>query len=181
MNVAVALQEWAAICDRLGDGSLVLTVRKGGVHERGGGLFALDHDRFALMPTYLHQDPARLRGAQAVPTDPSPGSHRIALWAEAARIWKVTDRARLDGLELPWTAAELDARFAYKDQPFLFVLAMRVHRLPAPAVIPDHPSYAGCRSWVPLRHPIDETRSRPVLDDAIFAERISATAAILQA
>ena len=75
---AVALQEWAAICERLGDGRQVCIVRKGGIHERGGGIFALEHDRFALLPTYLHQDAARLRPGTAVPTDPSPGIHRVA-------------------------------------------------------------------------------------------------------
>ena len=177
--LSVALQEWAAICDRLGDGNLCLIVRKGGIHERGGGLFALEHDRFALMPTYLHQDAARLRGAPAVPADPSPGQHRLVLWAEAAAIWKVTERPHLDRLDLPWTPAELDARFAYKGQPFLFVIALRVHRLAAPVIIPDQPSYAGCRSWIPLSAPIATAESTPVLAPASFADRLQRDAAIL--
>ena len=53
------LQEWAVCCRALGEGRLILTVRKGGIHERGGGLFALEQQRFALMPTYLHQDATR--------------------------------------------------------------------------------------------------------------------------
>lgn len=178
--LSVALQEWAAICDRLGDGSLCLAVRKGGIHERHGGLFALEHERFALLPTYLHQDPSKLRGSPVVPADPSPGTHRLALWAEAAAIWKVTDRRRLDPLDLPWTGAELDARFVYKGQPFLFVVALRVHRLPAVLAVPDHPSYAGCRSWIPLREPIDEAGSAPVIDDAAFATRLQRIATSLQ-
>lgn len=171
--VQVALQEWAAICDRLGSGRQILTVRKGGIHEHGGGLFALEHDRFALLPTYLHQDAARLHPGTPVPADPSPGVHRVALWAEAAHIWKVDERRRLDAVadDLPWTAAELDARFAYKGQPVLFVVALRVHRLPAVQDIPDHPSYAGCRSWIPLRAPVDTTGSTPVLDDGFFDSR----------
>jgi hypothetical protein len=180
--IAVALQEWAAICDRLAAGRQILTVRKGGIHERGGGLFALEHDRFALLPTYLHQDASRVHADTPVPTDPSPGMHRIILWAEAVRIWKVTERRRLDAVadDLPWTAAELDARFAYKGQPFLFVVALRIHRLPAVLEIPDHPSYAGCRSWIPLRSPVDIAGSLPVLDDATFARRLALNAASLQ-
>jgi hypothetical protein len=178
---AVALQEWAAICDRLGAGQQILTVRKGGIHERGGGLFALEYARFALLPTYLHQDASRLHPGTPVPVDPSPGVHRIAVWAEATEIWKVTDRRLLDGIadDLPWTAAELDARFAYKGQPVLFVIALRVHRLPTVLEIPDHPSYAGCRSWIPLQTPVDPNGSVPVVDDATFTRRLALAAASL--
>ncbi len=171
--IGVALQEWAAICDRLGTGQLMLAVRKGGIHERHGGFFALEHQRFALMPTYLHQDATRLRDPAPLPTDPKPGHHRITSWAEAAAIWKVTDRQRLYLLDLPWTATELDTRFAYRDQPFLFVLALRVHQLTTPATIPDHASYAGCRSWIPLRNPVDDTGSLPVVDARRFANLLS--------
>jgi hypothetical protein len=174
MKLAVALQEWAAICELLGSGGLMLAVRKGGIHERGGGLFALDYERFALLPTYLHQDAARLRGGIAVSQDPAPGRLRLSLWAEAARIWRVDERARLDGLDLPWTAAELDARFAYRNQPLLFVVALRVHRLPAPVELADHAAYAGCRSWLPLREQIEADGSTAAIDDAAFAARLAA-------
>ncbi len=176
----IALQEWAAICARLGDGRLMLAVRKGGIHERHGGLFTLEHERFALMPTYLHQDASRLRDSDPLPADPAPGSHHICLWAEAVAIWKVTDRERLDHLELPWTRAELDARFAYRNEPFLFVLALRVHRLAAPVVIPDHASFGGCRSWVPLREPIDEARSTPAIPDPDFSAALTRTRICLE-
>lgn len=181
MKLAVALQEWAAICGLLGSGGLMLAVRKGGIHERGGGLFALEYERFALLPTYLHQDAARLRPGIAVPEDPAPGSLRLSLWAEAARIWRIDERSRLDGLDLPWTAGELDSRFAYRNQPLLFVVALRVHRLQAPVEIADSPSYAGCRSWLPLREQIDTAGSTAVLDDRAFAARLAAIDAQLSA
>jgi hypothetical protein len=186
--LAVGLQEWAVACRALGDGRLVLAVRKGGIHERGGGLFRLEHERFALLPTYLHQDAGRLAPAQAGAfaadaVDPAPGTLRVAWWAEAARIWKSGDLARVQALggELLWSAAELAARFRYRDQPWLYVVALRVHRLPAVQAIPDHPSYAGCRSWIPLRDPIPTVGSTPVVDEASFASRLTAIAAILGA
>ena len=186
--LAIGLQEWAAVCRALGAGRLVLAVRKGGIHERGGGLFQLEHQRFALLPTYLHQDASRLRPEHAAgfttdAVDPSPGTLRVACWAEVARIWKVADLARVQALdqELLWSDAELATRFRYRDQPWLYVVALRVHRLPAVQAIADHPSYAGCRSWIPLKEPISTTGSTPVLDDAVFASRLSAISAELDA
>ncbi|MCS6971211.1 MAG: DUF1802 family protein [Planctomycetes bacterium] len=172
-ELGVALQEWAGICELLGSGALLLTVRKGGIHERGGGLFALEHQRFWLLPTFVHQDGSRLRPGIPLPHDPEPGWHRLQLWAEAAGLWWVTERALLDRLELPWTEAELSARFHYRQQPWLFVIALRVHRLPQPARIPDHPSYGGCRSWIRLQQPQSCAGSAPVLPDAAFAARLA--------
>jgi hypothetical protein len=182
-SLAIGLQEWAVCCRALLDGRLALAVRKGGIHERGGGLFRLEHERFALLPTHLHQDPARLLPAFAggCRPDPSPGAIAVAGWAEATRIWKIGDLARVQALgeELAWTPAELAARFAYRDQPWLHVVALRAWRLPAPRVIPDHPSYAGCRSWVPLREPIALAGSSPALGEAAFASRLERIAAVL--
>jgi hypothetical protein len=184
--LAIGLQEWAVCCRALGEGRIILVVRKGGIHERGGGLFRLEHERFALLPTHLHQDTGRLlpayggrylAGAGAV----DPGRIPVALWAEAARIWKVDALARVQALgeHLMWTADELAARFRYRDQPWLYVIALRVHRLPAIQDIPDLPAYAGCRSWIPLQDAITPAGSTPALDDAAFAARLAAVAAIL--
>lgn len=179
--LGIALQEWAAVCDLLGRGEIVLTVRKGGIHERGGGLFALDHPRFLLMPTYLHQQASRLRAGAAVQADPQPGRHRIALWAEAAAVWRILDRAALAAVagEQAFAPAELEARFAYRGRPELFAVALRVHRLASPDEIPDDPAYAGCRSWVALRQEVATAGSQPVLGDAAFAERLAGLARAL--
>ncbi len=177
--LAVGLQEWAACCQGLGDGRLALAVRKGGIHEHQGGLFAPEHERFALLPTRLHQDARRLRpayvGDVAAPDDAPFGMIRVMAWAEVARVWKATDLGRVLALgdELAWTEAELTTRFRYRDQPFLYVLALRVWHLPAPRDIPDLPAYAGCRSWIPLRDQVDPAGSVPALADADFAARLA--------
>ncbi len=182
--LAIALQEWAAVCTALGEGRIVLTVRKGGIHERGGGLFRPEHDRFILLPTYLHQEPAKLQphfAGLVTTSDPAPGRHRIALWAEVAHVWKITDLSTLHALgpELPWTTAEIDKRFAYRDEPWLYLLALRIHRFTTPLEIADDPSYAGCRSWIPLTAGIDLTSSSPVLSNGLFEIRIDRLNAVL--
>ena len=180
-NLNHGLQEWAVCCTALAQGRVTLVVRKGGIHERGGGLFALEHQCFALLPTFLHQDPTRVLpvyrddyfSANAI--DPQPGSITIRLWAEAQKIWQVNALERVQALsdELLWSADELARRFAYRDQPWLYVVALRIHRLATPLVIIDHPSYAGCRSWIPLQTGVAINGSRPVLDEATYASRLN--------
>lgn len=184
-DLVIGLQEWAACCQALAAGRLLLAVRKGGIHERGGGLFRPEHPRFALLPTALHQDARRLRPAFAddlAAPAPADGRIPVASWAEVARVWKTTDLARVQALgdELAWTADELATRFRYRDQPFLFVLALRVHRLPVPRAITDHPAYAGCRSWIPLQEGIPTAGSSPAVAEADFDRRLAAVARTLE-
>jgi hypothetical protein len=183
--LAIGLQEWAACCRALAGGRLLLAVRKGGIHERHGGLFAPEHERFALLPTRLHQDVKRLRepfrtdldAGDAAPT----GFIGVAAWAQVHRVWKATDLDRVLALgeELAWTADELAARFRYREQPFLFVLALRVWRLPTRQDIADLPAYAGCRSWIPLRDSVDTAASIPAIADDLFATRLARVARTL--
>ena len=181
--LTAGLQEWAAACQALGDGRLTLLIRKGGIHERAGGLFVPEHERFVLMPTHLHQDSARVTAAYTADVEANrvplvPGKIRIELWAEVVRTWRCTD---LDGVlalgsELMWTPTEVAKRFAYRDQPWLYVLMLRVYRLPTPVLIPDDPAYAGCRSWLTLASPIDPSGSVPVMDVGRFESRIERVA-----
>lgn len=178
MKITTALAEWEACCRILGDGRVLLTARKGGIHEVAGGLFAPEHPRFLLLPTREHQAGDRLHPGYAAevlaPSDQPPGRRRIALWAEVARAWKAEDLMAIQALgpELPFSPAELEKRFRYRGQPFLHLLALRVHRLPAPIDIPDLPAYAGCRSWLELQTAIDTEGSVPVLPIGRFEARL---------
>lgn len=185
-TLRVGLKEWAWSCQALLQGHLVVVVRKGGIHEREGGLFSLDHQRFALLPTYLHQRPDRLTAAAAgVLVDaspaPEPGRLSISCWAEVAQVWKVTELAKLLALgeELIWSPEELTARFHYRNQPGLYVVALRIQRLPVVQHLPDLPRYAGCVSWVELEQPIDCSASQAVLDDGQLTRRVAGIADLL--
>jgi hypothetical protein len=188
-GLRVGLQEWAVVVRALREGRTVLSLRKGGIHEPRGGLFSLEQERFALLPTWLHQDAARLRpeygGAYfaAVGAHPVPGKIPVTAWAEAARVWKVEDlgRVRALGDELMWSDAEIAQRFHYRGKPWIFVCALRIHRLPGAIDLFDHPSYGGCRSWIGLQDPVPLDGSTPALDDAAFAARLAAIALVLGA
>jgi hypothetical protein len=180
-GLRIGLQEWAVCVRALREGRSCVIVRKGGIHEPQGGTFKPEHERFALLPSYLHQRAERLLPAYAadVPqtaVNPVPGKIPVTAWADVARVWKATELARVQALgdELIWTADEIATRFAYRAQPFLYVLALRVQRLPGSIDIPDRASYGGCRSWIALDDSVPTDGSQPVLDDAAWARRLGA-------
>lgn len=182
--ITVGLQEWSVCCKFLLGGEIILMLRKGGIHERHGGLFTLEHTRFALLPTFLHQQEHRLAPKYAgmtIPWNQAPGRIPVEGYAEVVRIWKCEDLAKIIALgdELLWNEAEIASRFNYRSQPWLFVVAVRAFRLPAAQLIEDHPSYAGCRSWIPLREPIDASGGKPSLSAAELSRRIARIEALL--
>ena len=52
-----AFKEWAVICRALAEGQQAVILRKGGIAEQQGA-FTVEHRRFWLYPTYVHQQRA---------------------------------------------------------------------------------------------------------------------------
>ena len=91
-ELVVALQEWAAVCAALATGDIILTVRKGGILDKGG--FRPEHRRCLLWPSREHQDSSRLRppwSAAAIPAVPAVAT----TWAELAEVWWLDREAQL--------------------------------------------------------------------------------------
>ena len=173
--IDVALKEWAVVCDLLGEGRLAMLIRKGGIHETGGpGVFEMEHDRFALFPSWAHQRPAMVRESvrPRVRVLEEPETVSLASIADAVKIWCVEDRARFAGLEdlHCWSPAHIDMRFEYKPERPVYVVAVRVHKLAAPQAVENDAAYGGCRSWVALKpgDAIDDRGAQPVLPDERF-------------
>src|SRR5271154_4893658 len=87
-QIAVALKEWATVCRALESGRQILLLRKGGIYEAAGE-FELEHRRFLLFPTFLHQNLAMLKpvehtGFRAVSAEPS--EVRLSAAAEVTDI-----------------------------------------------------------------------------------------------
>jgi hypothetical protein len=170
-----ALKEWAVICRALALGRQAVILRKGGIAEAGGA-FRVEHDRFWLYPTFVHQQAdgiipeARPLLDQALAEKPPAGTLRLTHFAEVAGVWQASDPAEVEqlaGLHC-WSAQTVRARFAYR-RPGLFVLAVRVRRVPGPLPLPEAPAYAGCKSWVELDQDAPTDGAVPVLDDESFA------------
>src|SRR5579871_5407973 len=137
-----AFKEWAVICQALGEGRQALILRKGGIAEERGE-FRLEHTRFWLYPTYVHQQRDGIKPEalplleQAEANRPTPGTLRLSHFAEVAGVYCVRDLAsalRLDGLHL-WSARTVASRFEYR-RPGLYVLPVRVHRAAQPLELP---------------------------------------------
>ena len=186
-----ACKEWAVVVDALLRGEQILDLRKGGVHEEGRR-FELQADRFWLFPTYEHQDADLLKPAHQAALERARADHegagadrvRIEGWADVAGTALLTDPEPLAALrsEFVWTIEYATARLRWKRRQPLWLLALRVHRLEEPLVVPLAPEYGGCSSWVTLRGVVADPASlpgEPVVEAGEFERRLRAVAAAI--
>src|SRR5687767_4389669 len=174
-SLQTALKEWATVCRALEGGRQILLLRKGGIYEAGGE-FELENRQFLLFPTYLHQNLKMLKPEAHEGFEPraeEPQQVRLSAAGVVTDIVQVGSRARMDTLddEHVWAPPLIDMRFNYKPENPLYLLLVRAYRLPQPAVVDNTPAYAGCKSWVPLDHPLATGGATPVLDDVKYAFR----------
>jgi hypothetical protein len=171
-----AFKEWAVICRALALGRQAIILRKGGIAETGGE-FQVEHSRFWLYPTYVHQQRDGIQ-PEAVPLleqaeteRPAPGMIRLTHFAEVPGVYHVHDlfpALLLAPLHI-WSEETVRKRFEYR-QPGLYVLPVRVYRAERSFELIEPPAYAGCRSWVELEQELPTTGAVPVLDDDAFRD-----------
>lgn len=178
-GIDVALKEWALVCDLLIQGKQIALLRKGGIHEPHRGAFSLEHELFLLYPNAEHQSAELvqpryqhvLKEHRPVPREDGelviPGYCRVT---DAIQLHEPDQVHALAPLTC-WTESFFTQRLAYKpERPTLLVL-VRAYRFPTPVRLPYHKTYAGCRSWVPLRDTVAAATvggAVPALDDAAF-------------
>lgn len=171
-----AFKEWAVICKALAEGRQAIILRKGGIAEKGD-VFELEHQRFWLFPTYVHQQREGIKEEalalleQAEAEQPPAGTIRLSHFAEVHGIYQVHNlpaALMIQGLHV-WSEKTVEARFHYR-RPGLFVMPVRVYRAPQPVALADTSYYAGCRSWVELERELPDEGATPVLDDAAFRD-----------
>lgn len=171
--------------DALLRGEQILDLRKGGIREEARR-FELRGDRFWLFPTYEHQDAALLKPAHRpalervlVERGRAADHVRIDGWAEVAGTALLTDPEPLEALdrEFIWTGEYAAKRLRWKRRQPLWLLALRVHRVDKPLIVPMVPDYAGCSSWVTLRGVVDDPATlpgEPAVEAGEFASRLRA-------
>ncbi len=181
-----AFKEWAVICRALAEGRQAIILRKGGIAEEGN-TFEPAQKRFWLFPTYLHQKaealkPEALRLLHAVEAErPPAGAVRLTHFAEVGGVYHVHDivgALKIDALHL-WSRETVAARFEYR-RPGLFVLPVRVYRVPEPLDIADAAPYAGCKTWVELEDELPTAGAVPLLDDNAFRDVMRTLDLLLQ-
>jgi hypothetical protein len=179
-----ALKEWAVICRLLAEGRQTILLRKGGIAEANGA-FRVEHDRFWLYPTYLHQQRDGIRPEllalleETKAARPPVGIVRLTHFAVARRAYPAdTLDALLRLQDLHGLSEEtVRSRFDYR-RPGLFVLPVHVYRAAASHEILETDEYAGCKSWVELATQLPTDGARPVFDDSEFSavlERLELT------
>lgn len=164
---SVGFKEWALVCEAIGRGEQSLIIRKGGIHEGRDG-FAFKHAEFFLFPTFFHEQVERIRGAERVIPQLRAGEIELRYFAKLEFSAVVTSWKLAEALE-PfhiWTRDVVRERFAYDDAPGIHVAFVRAFRLSQPWIIPDHPAYGGCRSWVSLPLLPTNITMEPVLAEA---------------
>ena len=181
----IAFKEWAVVCAALGAGWQTIILRKGGIDEGREG-FRLMHNEFWLLPTRFHQEPSQLTPdaqplwrqvqSELLP----PGKFQIELYAVVQDVLEVNDFAKLQQLagEHILSQSTVEQRFNYR-YCGLFVLVVRIHRIPVKVEIEDTPYVAGCKSWVELPFAISTNQACPILSDADFAARRQRTVGFL--
>jgi hypothetical protein len=177
----LAYKEWAVIVHALLEGEQVVDVRKGGLREDGRH-FGLQATRVWLYPTAEHQKPELLKPAYRHAIDVAAASPvgepiRIEGWADIVGVATVTGPEQLAALDskLIWTFDYAESRLRWKKRDPLWVLALRVHRLLEPVVVPWREEYGGCTSWVDLHGLPDDPAalpSEPALSDVAFKSRL---------
>ena len=174
-SLSTALKEWAIVCRALECGRQILLLRKGGIYESAGE-FELEHRRFVLFPTYLHQNAKMLKPDEQAGLelrDAEPARIKLTAAGEVTDIIQVRSRTQIDALdpEHVWAPPLIDMRFNYRPDNPLYLLLVRAYRLARPVAIANTTAYAGCKSWVPLDQPVELGPTTPVLDDARYEAR----------
>jgi hypothetical protein len=182
----IAFKEWAVICEALAQGKQALILRKGGIAEEQGE-FRVDHSRFWLYPTYVHQQRDGIKPdaqpllEEAEASRPPAGKLHISHFVEVAGIYQVHDlptALMVQSLHL-WSADTVISRFRYR-HPGLYVMPVRVYRAAAMKEIADLPRYAGCKSWVELDTDLPTDGAKPVLAEDQFQELLRTLDTILK-
>lgn len=173
-----AFKEWAVACEAMRAGEQILIIRKGGIREERG-VFEINDPEFFLMPTYEHQKARLLKAeyrqkldaVQSVPHD----LHTVTLSAFAVvdSIFEGKDDDQVNALagDYIWNETYVKERFDFNPYDPLYLVILRVYRLPEPATIPMLPEYGGCKSWVTLAEPISTAGAVPAVPDEEFVRR----------
>lgn len=182
-----AFKEWAVSCRALAEGRQTLLIRKGGIREEGG-VFRINDPEFWLMPTYEHQKGDLLQTEwlhaleeiQAAPRD--PGTVTLSAYAVVDTITTAEDEAQVNALanEHIWNPTYVRMRFDFNPYDPLYLVLLRVYRLPEPLTIPMLGDYEGCKSWVTLDRSYSTADAVPVLSETEFSARRDALLGLLK-
>jgi hypothetical protein len=170
-----ALKEWAIAISALRSGSLILLLRKGGIHDPRQPFVEIPR-RAALFPTYEHQVSHYLKQPMEILPQDVDAPIVMNTWAQITHGFLLSTEAEVMAL-LPfhiWTVEFVAERLKWRSHQPLQILLLRAYQLYQPAELGRSPSHAGCRSWIHLETPISTQDSMPSLSDQHYQNQLSA-------
>lgn len=164
-----ALKEWATIVKALGEGKQTILIRKRDLK--------LTWNEFFLYPTFTSQTKDKFKGQfhldfDATMTGRAKGQVMIEFYAQITEACEVTKSKKLLGLDsyYIWTSSHVEDYFHKTKDEKLYVIILRVFKLPKPVFI--EPSGPGSIVWVNLPRPISTQGLVPVLKDSEFKDTV---------
>ena len=172
-----ALKEWATIITALENGDQTILLRKGGILETASG-FKVESKKFALFPTYEHQDNSSLKSqfyrylADVREQKPRDGFNRITSYAEVLAEHDVSSIQKIEGLSdfHIWSDSYIIERMNWMPQKPMTVIFLKVYKI-SPTEIPILPEYHGCKSWIELN--VNAESGSAVLNEAELQQKLS--------
>ena len=172
-----ALKEWATIVKALENGYQTVLLRKGGILETASG-FKVESKRFALFPTYEHQDNASLKSqfyqylADVREQRPPDGVNRITSFAEVLEERDVSSMQKIEELS-PfhiWSDSYMVERMNWMPQKPMKAIFLKVIKVP-PTEIPILSDYQGCKSWIELN--VNSESGKAVLSEVELQQKLA--------
>ncbi len=172
-----ALKEWATVIKALETGNQTVLLRKGGILETASG-FRVEARRFALFPTFEHQDNASLKSqfygylAEARENQPRNGYNTITSVADVVEERDIDSQEKLERLSHfhIWSDSYMAERMNWMPSKPMKAIFLKVFKVP-PTEIPVLPDYQGCKSWIELN--VNSEGGKAVLSDAELEAQLS--------
>lgn len=172
-----ALKEWATVIMALENGDQTILLRKGGILETASG-FQVEDKKFALFPTYEHQDNSSLKSqfyrylADVREQKPKEGFNRITSYAEVLAEYDVSSMKKIEELSEfhIWSDSYIVERMNWMPQKPMTVIFLKVYKIP-PVEIPVLPEYHGCKSWIDIN--VNNESGESVLNESELQKKLS--------
>ena len=181
-----AFKEWTVIVDALEQGDQILILRKGGIREGKAG-FQVETNDFWLFPTQFHQqrdaviERAQHRFDEIHRSDDADASVSIRSCAKIVESHEIANWETIAGLEPlhVWKTETIKERFEWGKKQGIFAMIVRVYQLASAIEVPMIANYGGCKSWIELEPTLPVDSLTPVLDDAVFGQKLAEVHALL--
>jgi len=186
----IALKEWNATIEALGQGQIIALWRKGGIDDSESlnqfESFQIETTRFVLFPTFTHQSQEKIKkDFWPLNTQTRPNSDNqitVKYWAELEQALTPNSLEEVLSIsgELANTKEHLISSWNRSPHQTGKILLIRVYELTNPILITNSPKYGGCKSWIELSVDIPKIGSKPVLSFRDFQSKARLIKSLLE-